>query len=317
MAVPRSRSLSEIKNTLLHPATTNHFVVSIPKPQGLTTQYLFENGVSYDIDKLELLCSDALLPGSTFATHDITGDYHGSTHRHAYRRQYDDRIDLGFYVDATNYLPIRFFEVWMKYISGEQIASAERGRPGVSDEQYFYRMNWPKNYICNQGLEVIKFEKSSMGQAIGAKGTRLSYNFVNCFPIAMQSMPVSYDGTGLLKCNVSLSYVRYFLSPASPKADGSEAVAQGASDNPINQAQANAALNGGRDDLAIWALSNRQMVESVGTAEQRAILADANLRFPVGSAAREALRNRARSGTYSAGTGGAFKGRPINGPLGF
>jgi len=315
MAVPRSRSLSEIKNTLLHPATTNHFVVSIPKPQGLTSQYLFENGVALNNDKLELLCSDALLPGSSFATHDITGDYHGSTHRHAYRRQYDDRIDLGFYVDAENYLPIRFFEVWMKYIAGEQIASTENGRPGVASRQYFYRMNWPKDYIQSDGLQVIKFERSSMGQTNGIRASKLTYDFVDCFPIAMQSMPVSYDGTGLLKCNVSLSYVRYYLTPVSPTAETLPTTLQGAPDSPVNQAQINGSSSG-RDDLAIWALSNREMVDSVGTVEQRAILADADVRFPVGSAARESLRNRARTGTYTADTGKPV-GRPITGPLGF
>ena len=31
------------------------------------------------------------------------------------------------------------------------------------------------------------------------------------FPLAMNSMPVSYDSSSLLKCTVSLSYVRYVL----------------------------------------------------------------------------------------------------------
>jgi len=219
MGTPRSRSLSEIKDKLLHPATTSHFVVSIAKPSGLTNDYLSQNGVNFDQDKLELLCSDAILPGSSLATHDISGDYHGSTHRHAYRRLYDDRIDLTFYVDATTYLPIRFFEVWIKYIAGEQIASSEQGRPGVADVNYFYRMNYPKLYIQNSGLEVTKFERSSMGSAEGKAASQLKYKFVNYFPIAIQSMPVSYDSSSLLKCTVSLSYVRYYIDPTSPQAN--------------------------------------------------------------------------------------------------
>lgn len=222
MGTPRSRSLSEIKDKLLHPATTSHFVVSIAKPSGLTNEYLSQNGVNFNQDKLELLCSDAILPGSSLATHDISGDYHGSTHRHAYRRLYDDRIDLSFYVDATTYLPIRFFEVWIKYIAGEQIASSEKGRPGINNEEYFYRMNWPKDYIQNSGLEVIKFERSSMGSSKGKSASQLIYKFVNYFPIAIQSMPVSYDSSSLLKCTVSLSYVRYYIDPASPTAPSTD-----------------------------------------------------------------------------------------------
>jgi hypothetical protein len=123
--MPSSKSIADIKSALLNPATTSHFEVEIPNPEGLSTRYLIENGVKLDRGKLNLLCSDAILPGATFATHDISGDYHGTIHRHAYRRLYDDRIDLSFYVDAENYLPIRYFETWMKYIAGEEISSSE------------------------------------------------------------------------------------------------------------------------------------------------------------------------------------------------
>ena len=31
---------------------------------------------------------------------------------------FDDRIDFTFYVDAEEYLPILFFESWIKYVTG-------------------------------------------------------------------------------------------------------------------------------------------------------------------------------------------------------
>ena len=148
--MPTVKKIADIKANLLHPALTSHFEVTIPKPTGLSNTYLSQNGVIYNQGKLNLLCSDAILPGSQLATHSISGDFHGATHKHAYKRLYDDRIDLSFYVDAENYLPIRFFEAWIKYISGEQITSAA-GRPGTEKSEYFYRMNYPKQYICNQG----------------------------------------------------------------------------------------------------------------------------------------------------------------------
>jgi hypothetical protein len=214
--MPSVKSIADIKSALLNPATTSHFEVTIARPDGLNPEYLSQNGVNFGRDqgKLNLLCSDALLPGSTFTTHDITGDYHGSIHRHAYRRLYDDRIDLSFYVNAEDYLPIRFFETWMKYIAGEQIASSESGRPGVKEENYFYRMNYPDQYILKQGLTITKFERSSKSNGRDT----LVYNFVNVFPIALNSMPVSYDTSSLLKCTVSLSYIRYYVSPTSPTA---------------------------------------------------------------------------------------------------
>jgi hypothetical protein len=217
--MPTSRTIADIKSKLLHPALTSHFEVKIQKPPGLSgpngEKYLSDNRVVYNQDKLNLLCSDAILPGSQLATHSISGDFHGATHKHAYKRLYDDRIDLSFYVDAENYLPIRFFEAWIKYISGEQINSAP-GRPGTEKSEYFYRMNYPKQYICNQGFEVIKFERTGNGN--NYTGKQMVYKFVDVFPLSVNSMSVSYDASSLLKCTVAFSYVRYFISPAT--ADG-------------------------------------------------------------------------------------------------
>ena len=229
--MPNVKNIADIKANLLHPALTSHFEVKIPTPLGFQENrtYLSDNGVRYDQNKLNLLCSDAILPGSQLATHSITGDFHGATHKHAYRRQFDDRIDLSFYVDAENYLPIRFFEAWIKYISGEQITSAP-GRPGTEKSEYFYRMNYPKQYICNQGFEVIKFERT--GNGIVYNGGQMVYKFVDVFPIAVNSMSVSYDASSLLKCTVAFSYVRYFISPATAAGPPSPSAATGEASSP-------------------------------------------------------------------------------------
>ena len=46
----------------------------------------------------------------------------------------------------------------------------------------------------------------------------LTYTFVKSYPIAVNSMPVSYDASNLLKCTVSMSYIRYFIgdTPGEP-----------------------------------------------------------------------------------------------------
>ena len=203
---PRPRSIAEVKAKLLNPALTSHFQVVIGRPpleDGTFNRFLKESGAYYDVDRLNLMCSETSLPGSQIATSEITNDFHGVTERHAYRRQFDDRIDLGFYCDADQYLPIRFFEAWIKYITNET-ASGPTGRS--SDENFFYRMKFPKHY--KGGLEITKFEKN-MYSARRAKP--LTYKFVNCFPLAINSIPVSYDTSSLLKCNVSFAYSRYYM----------------------------------------------------------------------------------------------------------
>ena len=218
--MPSIKSVSDITSTLLRPSLTSHFYVEIPVPgaNGSTEvfkQKLQENGVSWptrDQDTMNLLCSEAILPGSSLATFEVNNDRTGVTERHVHRRMFDDRIDLTFYVDVGNYLPIKFFETWMDFISGA--SDHDLGQPS---NNYFYRMNYPDDYTADQGLKVIKFERdtyrsSSRGGYNRPTGSVLEYNFVRAFPLSIASMPVSYEASSLLKCTVSMSYIRYVVT---------------------------------------------------------------------------------------------------------
>ena len=215
--MPKKVSVDQIKANLLHPALTSHFLVEIGVPaygtsKGGFVKYLESNGVKYDQEKLRLLCSETVLPGSSLATHENTTDFTGVTEKFAYRRVYDDRIDFTFYVDADNYLPIKFFECWIKYIAGESKTPAT-GRLSSTVPNYFYRVRYPKYYISEQGLKVTKFERTSKNEkSKNHEGATLTYNFVNAFPLSITSMPVSYDTSSLLKCTVSFSYIRYYYT---------------------------------------------------------------------------------------------------------
>ena len=192
--MPRVAKVSDIKANLLRPATTSHFEVDIPIPPALSSKW---QGVGKQ-DKIQLKCSEASLPGSNLATFEINNDRTGVTEKHVHRRIFDDRIDLTFYVDAGLYQPIRFFENWMAYITNNGATDSE-----IKDKSYDYRMRYPDDYIKDQGLIVRKFEKDHQNI--------LEYEFVRVFPLAINSMPVSYDTSSLLKCTVSMSYIRYYV----------------------------------------------------------------------------------------------------------
>ena len=228
--MPAKVNVSKIKADLLHPALTSHFEVLISKPSGLSDSYLNDNGLpgfTGKQEKLHLLCSEATLPGSSLATHENNSDFTGVTEKFAYRRLYDDRIDFTFYVDADNYLPIRFFETWIKFIVGEsQAASKDSGKLSSKDPTYFYRVKYPKDYIVD-GLKITKFERTHVGNT-------LIYNFVNSYPIAVTSMPVSYEASSLLKCTVSFSYIRYYIESkdVAGTSDSRSRSPSGAADSP-------------------------------------------------------------------------------------
>lgn len=207
---PTKKSVSDIKSALLRPALTSHFLVYIKPPSG-SEKFFSLNGVGQPDDRLILLCSDAVLPGSSLATHESNNDFHGTTERFAYRRIYDDRIDLSFYVSGEDYYSIRFFETWIKYISLESIAPYKNtNRPGTKESNYYYRFKYPDGtggYRNDSALSVIKFERDYK--------QKLHYEFVKPYPISIQSMPVSYDSSSLLKCTVSMTYIRYIVYPPS------------------------------------------------------------------------------------------------------
>ena len=225
--------ISEFKSKISRPATTSNFYVEVGLPAGSEfTNFLSAKGVSLgsgeagDQYTLNLLCSEASLPGSSLATFEITSDYTGVTERHVHRRFYDDRIDLTFYVNADNYLPIRFFEAWMDYITGAANSDANT----TSSTSYNYRMNYADSYTSAQGLKITKFERDSysapdssltgilpLSSGFKPTGGSLVYTFVRAFPISVSSMPVSYDASSLLKCTVSMTYIRYFIDKSTDK----------------------------------------------------------------------------------------------------
>ena len=225
MASTAPRKIAQTVADLLNPALTSHYHVNIGTPFNDVgfSEFLSGTGASYypNQGKLNLMCSEAQLPGSQLATTEILNDFPGVTERHVYRRQFDDRIDLNFYCDAEQYLPVRFFEAWMNYITNTG--------DGIEKENYSYRMKFPSKY--KGPLEVTKFEKNIQSRK---KVKPLTYKFVNAFPLSISSMPVTYDSSDLLKCNISFAYSRYYIDKGTSISEFSNPSAQANYNNVAN-----------------------------------------------------------------------------------
>ena len=237
-------SISEVKSKLLSPAQTSHFLLDIGLPnENETVGKELRSFLGTDQAKLLLQCCDASLPGSSFATMNIDNDRTGVTETHAYRKVFDNRIDITFYVDTERHLAIQFFELWMKLIAGEDLGPRE-----LLSNTYNYRFRYPDEYIADSGFKITKIEKDFYNEVRTSNvledivnifagtdfgdtkfvrsGSLVEYSFARTFPLAINSMPVSYDTSQLLKVTVQMSYVRYKVT----QLDGYNV---GAGTNPI------------------------------------------------------------------------------------
>jgi hypothetical protein len=207
---PLPISMSKVKEKLLRPSLSSQYQVWFNPPQTVKDWLKFRD-IDYTKEQeyFSLSCSEASLPGSSLTTFEINNDYTGVTQRHAYRRLYDDRADFTCYVD-TNHQTIRLFEGWMSYIVDEQFSKTVRG--GLESKEYYYRVQYPKDYKTT--LYIHKFEKDfnhNFVQVSGYTPRLLRYSFLEAFPTSINSIPVSYESSTLLKVTVSFAYTRYIM----------------------------------------------------------------------------------------------------------
>lgn len=196
---PQPVKMFQVKEKLLRPALTSSFECYIPQTNiGEVDRY-------YDTQLLSLSCYETSLPGSSLMTNESTDDYTGITQRFVYRKAYDQTIDLNFYVDhrdSQGYKIILFFESWIRYITNDDNTN--------ENPNFNYRVKYPDETGTGYRKEIYltKFERDF-------KGDLLTYKFLKAYPIAMSSMPVSYQNSDLLRCRVSFNYDRYIIETNS------------------------------------------------------------------------------------------------------
>ena len=192
--------MQDVKEKLGKLSITNQYQVHFSILKKTITDYLESIGLDNAKDFLSrdagILCSEASLPASAFATGEVKDNFMGIPQEFAHTRLYTD-INFTFYVDQ-DYTLLRIFEGWMDYIS----SGAERE---VADFQkpFYRRMRYPDSYKCDT-MFITKFEKNMK--------RKLRYQFINTFPKSISPMPVTYGAADLLKVTVSFNYDRYIVA---------------------------------------------------------------------------------------------------------
>ena len=189
----RPRRIADFKPTFTNLAQTSHYqLIFGGLPTGLR-QHLNVRGLDYRFitNTSGLLCSNAVLPGASLATADVIGNYTGVSERMAHTKAFQ-KINLEFYVDSE-YKSLKFLEHWVEFIangSGED----------QSRKDYYFRMEYPDDYKTYE-TKIIKFDRDY--------NEEMQYNFYGMFPQAINSTPVKYEGSEVLKASALFSFDRY------------------------------------------------------------------------------------------------------------
>ena len=194
--------MNEVKDLVGKVSQSNHYLVSFSALNPQITEHLggylgIRDPINFLSRKSGLLCSDAVLPTTSYATGEVKDNFMGIPQEFAHTRLYTD-IDFSFYID-TDYTNLRIFEGWMDFIS-----SGSLGEIGELTDNYYKRYRYPDEYKV-QTMFISKFEKSISSQ--------IDYQFINAFPKTMTTIPVSYGDAELLKVNVTFNYDRYVVNP--------------------------------------------------------------------------------------------------------
>jgi len=200
--------LDRITNTLSRVALNTFYQVTFSFGKadtwltgGVKTQGAARNqGLDFK-RKMSLLCTEAELPGTSYAVSTAIGHHQGIVESFPNLRQFPP-LNLTFYVDAEHVI-IEVLEKWMNYIN--PVPAAKQ-----TSLNAFSRFRYPDSY--KEIIHVTKYERSTFSKSPGSKPGMFHYEFINIWPTNLTSMRVNYGGSDVLKCSVQLSYDRYFTS---------------------------------------------------------------------------------------------------------
>lgn len=152
--------------------------------------------------KMSLLCTQAEIPGTSFTTDLAVGHHQGIQESFPNLRNFPP-LNLTFYCDADMVI-LEVLERWMSFINPVK---------NKRDYAAFSRFEYPEDY--KEILHITKFERDTFikeSRSASYQSSMTSYEFRNAWPIDLSSMRVAYGDSNVLRCNVKLSYDRFFTS---------------------------------------------------------------------------------------------------------
>lgn len=188
-------------------ATSNNFAVTINFPSSNVVgsqSWSYASANTNDETRMMVFCDEVSLPGYQLSTGSINRYSGGAPLYYPTGPIYND-IQLSFMCDAKM-TPLHLLNKWMAYIfddpdsSTDYETSSEQGR----------RLRYPKDYQAK--IILYKTERSSNSD-VGAISTR--YTLFDSWPYSVDSVPLSYGSSQLVKVTANFYYRRWKIGKDS------------------------------------------------------------------------------------------------------
>ena len=215
-------------------AASNLFEFAI-QPTQVMQEFWADNGRAYPwygntgnqidagIYRMNLLCQDIQIPGTSFNVMDLKMPKKGLTQKMATARMYNE-LDVSFICDL-NSSPISFFKLWQDMIIGIQPTKMKQN-PGLynpdtyadKQEHLAYAQRYYNDYTCD--LTITKLEKFGVekkttpgvdgADPVSERPEEYNKSFKvrlgRAYPYSFNTVPYSAGAAETVKCNVAFHY---------------------------------------------------------------------------------------------------------------
>ena len=222
--LPLYKKINDAQSDLFPLSLTAEFKVSLnlgyDDSSGGLSSWLTKCGIAnspQDLARYDFFASDVTLPGASFDMAESMGDRQGTIERFAQRRLYAP-LTVSFYVDA-DYNMLRLFEEWMNFIkpihnSSGRYEGSFQGQRNYRERNNYYKFRYPDDY--RRMISITKFERDFLQNPNEKNNTfknmpLLTYRFIDTFPVDINAVPMSYDGSTFLQVTVVFSYLRHTI----------------------------------------------------------------------------------------------------------
>ena len=181
------------------------------------------NQIDAGIYRMNLLCQDIQIPGTSFNVMDLKMPKKGLTQKMATARMYNE-LDVSFICDLYS-SPISFFKLWQDMIIGIQPTKMKQN-PGLynpdtyadKQEHLAYAQRYYNDYTCD--LTITKLEKFGVekkttpgvdgADPVSERPEEYNKSFKvrlgRAYPYSFNTVPYSAGAAETVKCNVAFHY---------------------------------------------------------------------------------------------------------------